>query len=125
MVQLNFNLTLVCTILTCFTMILCVTCELFACHFRRDRNNTPMHENNMGKFSKCEPHHKHKQEPQDVAQHKPYLKVLYNMYALLLMDNSMDNSNIMILSMEPRKWIITLHNNYCLTSYSISCRHTT
>ena len=27
------------------------------------------------------------------------------------------------LSMEPRKQIITLHKNYCLTSYSISCRH--
>ena len=35
----------------------------------------------------------------------------------------MDNSNMATLSMEPRKWIITLHNNYWLTSYSISCRH--
>ena len=28
------------------------------------------------------------------------------------------------LSMEPRKWIITIYNNYSLTSYSISCRLT-
>ena len=34
------------------------------------------HENNASKFSKREPHHKHKQKPQDIAQHKPYLKVL-------------------------------------------------
>ena len=37
--------------------------------------------------SKCQPCHKHKQESQDVAQHKPYLIVLYNAYALLLMDS--------------------------------------
>ena len=35
----------------------------------------------------------------------------------------MDNSEMAILSMEPVKWIITLHNNYCLILYSISCRH--
>ena len=69
-----------------------------------------------------------KQEPQDVALHKPYLKVLYNMYALLLMDLMiilMDSFNITMLSMEPRKHIITLYNKYCLTSYSISCGHIT
>ena len=48
------------------------------------------------------------------------IKVLYNVYIILLMDNSVDNSNMATLSMEPRKQIITLHNNY---SYSISCRH--
>ena len=29
------------------------------------------------------------------------------------MDNLMDNSNISILSVEPGKWIIILHNKYC------------
>ena len=28
----------------------------------------------------------------------------------------MDNFNIATLSVKPRKWITTLHNNYCLTS---------
>ena len=40
-------------------------------------------------------------------------------------DTSMDNSSITSLSLEPRKWIILLHNNYSLTSYSISCKHIT
>ena len=34
-------------------------------------------------------------------------------------------SNMAMLSMEPRKQIITLYNNYYLTSYTISCRHIT
>ena len=88
-------------------------------------HNIPMHENNAIKFSKCEPNHEFKQEPWDIARHKSYLKVLYNTYTFLLLDNLMDNFNMAILSMEPRKWIITLHNNYCLTSHSISCRHFT
>ena len=37
----------------------------------------------------------------------------------------MDNSSMAMLSMEPRKQIITPHNNYCLTSYAISYRHFT
>ena len=37
-----------------------------------------MDENNTNKISKCEPSHKYKQQPQYVARHKPYLKVLYN-----------------------------------------------
>ena len=37
-----------------------------------------MDENNTNKFSKREPSHKYEQEPQDVARHKPYLKILYN-----------------------------------------------
>ena len=32
-----------------------------------------------------------------------------------LYDNSVDNSNMAMLSMKPRKWIITLHNHYSLT----------
>ena len=42
-------------------------------------------------------HYKHKQKPQDVALHKPYLKVLYHNYVLLLMDLMiilMDNFNM-------------------------------
>ena len=39
-------------------------------------------------------------------------------------DTSMDNSKLATLSMGPRKWIITLHSNYRLTSFSMSCRHT-
>ena len=40
-------------------------------------------------------------------------------------DNLMDNSNMTVLSIEPRKRIIIFHNNYCLTSHLISCRHIT
>ena len=91
------------------------------CHFTCNQNDMPMHENSASNLvNLCEPCHEHKQEPRAVAQHKPYLKVLYNVYIILLMDNSMDNANMATLSMEPRKQIITLHNNY---SYSISCRH--
>ena len=50
-----------------------------------------MHKNGMNKFSKCEPCHEHKQDPWDITQHKPYLKVLCNAYAPLLMNNSMGN----------------------------------
>ena len=55
-------------------------------HLIYNQNGMPMHKNNTSEFCKCEPHHKHKQESQEVTQHKPYLKVLYNAYALLLMD---------------------------------------
>ena len=80
-----------------------------------------MHRNFASKFSK--------QEPQDVAQNKPYLKFLYNTYTLLHINGFdyilVDNSNMVMLSMECRKWIITFQNNYCLTCYSISCRRIT
>ena len=36
-------------------------------------------------------------------QHKPYLKVLNNTYAFLLLDNLMESYNMATLSMEPRK----------------------
>ena len=45
------------------------------------------------------------------------------MYTLLLMGNSIDNSDMVMLIIEPTVWIITLHKNYYLTSYLISCRH--
>ena len=32
------------------------------------KNDTPMHKNNTSKFSKYEPHHKYKQDPQDNVQ---------------------------------------------------------
>ena len=38
-------------------------------------------------------------------------------------DTLMDNSNLAMLSIQPRKWIITLHNNYCSTCCSISYKH--
>ena len=107
-----------CTILACFPLI--VACKLLTCQIAHQT-----HKNNTRIFSKCELHHKHKQEPQDIAHHKPYLKVLYNKYAYLLMDNSMDNSNMAMLSMEPRKMIIILHNNNCLTSCLIIYKHFT
>ena len=68
-----------------------------------------------------------KQEPQDIAQHKPYLKAILCMHASIngLNDILIDNSNKVTLSMEYRKWIITFHKNYSLTSYSISCKHIT
>ena len=73
-------------------------------------NEMLMHEKIMNKFSKSEPRHKHKQDPQNAARHKPYLKVLYNVYVVLLMDNLVDNSNVAMLFMETIKEIITLHN---------------
>ena len=76
-----------------------------------------MHDNNTSKFIKYEPHHEHKQKPLDIAWHKPYLKVLYNTCMLLLMDNLMDNSNMAMLNMEPRKQIITLHNNFTVSFF--------
>ena len=39
------------------------------------------------------------------------------MYMLLLMDNLMDNSNMAILSLEPRQQIITLHNNFTVSFF--------
>ena len=57
--------------------------------------------------NKCEPCHEHKQELQDVAGHKPFFKGLYcTMHACFYKckDKSMDKSNILMLSMEPRKW---------------------
>ena len=96
MVQLNFNMTLACTMLSCFPLIL--SCNLLMCRFTHDQNDTPMHENNMSKFSKYEPHHKHK-EPQDITKHEPCLKVMYNMYTFPLIDNLMDNYNMATLSM--------------------------
>ena len=46
------------------------------------------------------------------------------MYRCVLMDLMIlyltGQFHMVMLSMEPRKWIITLHNSYCLTSYSIS-----
>ena len=60
--------------------------NLLASHFTQDQNDKPVHENNERKFSKCEPHHKQKQKPQDVTRHKPYLRVLYNTYTLQLKD---------------------------------------
>ena len=84
-----------------------------------------IHKNNMRIFSKWELHHKHKQQPQDTATHKPYLKVLYNNYAYLLMDNSVDNSNMVMLSMESRKQIIIFHNNNSLTSCLVIYKHFT
>ena len=63
-------------------------CMLLTCNFTQYQNNMSMHENNnMSKFSKCELCHKYKQQAQDIAQHKPYLKALYNTYTLPLMNS--------------------------------------
>ena len=45
------------------------------CYFTCDQNDMQMHKNNVSKLSKCEPCHKHKQECQNIDQHKPYLNV--------------------------------------------------
>ena len=105
-----------------FYWFLCVTYELLTYHITSDWNDMPTRENNISKSNKCDPRHKHKQEPQCSTQ---TLKVLYNFDAYLLMDNLM--KNIVTLSMEPRKQIITLQNNYCFTwlaFYSITHRCT-
>ena len=60
----------------------------------------------MSKFSKCKPRHEHKQELRDVTQHNPYLKVLYNVHTLLLMDNSMENSNMAMTNMEQVGYVV-------------------
>ena len=112
------KLTLTCIILACFPLI--VAWKLLMCQMAHQA-----HKNSTRIFSKYELHHKHKQEPQDTAHHKPYLKVLYNNYAYLLMDNSVDNSNMVMLSMESRKQIIIFHNNNSLTSCLIIYKHFT
>ena len=55
-------------------------------HFAHQQYDTPICKNIASKFSKSEPPHERTQESQDVAQHKPYLKALYNAYTLLIMD---------------------------------------
>ena len=122
--ELNFNFTHTCAILMCFPLILHVTHELLKSHFTRNQNDTPTHDN-ISKLIKCKPRYKYKQVSQDVAPYPSYLKSLCNATMLLLMDNSMDNSNMPMLSTEPRKWIIILHSNYSPTSYSIICKHYT
>ena len=123
-IELNFNLTLVYTIPTYFPLIFACNGELLTYLFTCSWNDKQTCENNMSKFSECEPHHKHKLEPQDIVQHKYILlKSFVQRVHASLMDNSMDNSNMVTLSMEPRKQIVTLHNNYWLTFYSINCRH--
>ena len=69
----------------------------------------PTHENIVSQVNKYEPCQKLKREPHDVSQHTAFLN---NAYTLLLMDNLMENSNMVMLSMEPRKEI-TYYNNYC------------
>ena len=72
-------------------------------HLTHNENKMLMHKNSMNIFSKCEPCHEHKRDPQDIPQHKSYFKVLYNAYALILMNNSMGIYNMVTLSMERRK----------------------
>ena len=63
---------LACNLLTFFPLIFAcyswVAHVSFTCGWNDD---TPTHENNMSNFSKYKPHHKHKQEPRDVARQKP------------------------------------------------------
>ena len=62
----------------------------------------------VSKFSKCEPHHEHKQELQDIACTNP--TVLKSFVQHVATCFSLDNSDMVMLSMEPRKQIIILHN---------------
>ena len=72
---------------TCmFTLIFACYSRVACMSFHMQSKWHTMHKNNVCKFNKCEPHHKHKQEPQNIAQYKPYLKVVYNAFMLLLMD---------------------------------------
>ena len=120
-VQVNLNLTLACIILACFVSIdfckslmssLCTILHVIEMSHQcmRITKSNLVHVSlviNINKGRKT-----------NLAQHKPYLKIRW-------CNTSMDNSNMTMLSMELRKWIITLHNNDYLTSYSISCRHIT
>ena len=127
MVQLNFSMKLMCTIPMCFPLILHISYLQVDCmSFYMWSKWHPMEKNNVS-CCKCELCRKHKQETQDVAQHKSSLKVLYVAYMLNgLDDSSVDNStNMATLSMEPRNQIITFHSNYYLPSYWVSCRHIT
>ena len=125
MVQFNFNLTLVCTTPTCFPLIFVLqilSCLCLILHpIDMTHQCTIIIQANLVYVSLVMKIYK--QESQDIAQHKPYLKVLHNAYTLLLIDNSMDNSHT---KHEPTRQINTYHNKYiCVTSYSIRYSHYT
>ena len=97
MVQLNFNLALYCTILICFPLSLHVIYELLT-SLTCDQNGMPMGKNNVSKFSKCERCHKQTKALRCCST-QTLFKGLYNVYTLLLMDNSVANSNMTMLTM--------------------------
>ena len=83
-----------------------------------------MHENNVNNLAYvCEPCHKSLKMLTQIllTSFVQSVRTSINGFSYILMDNS----NMAMLSMEPKKRIISLYSNYCLTSYSISCRHIT
>ena len=67
---------------------------------------------------------KDKQEPQDVARHKPYLSSFVQ-YACTSINghngNSLDNPNKATASMKPRKRIITIYSKYNQVCKNLPC----
>ena len=111
----NLNLTLACKSLEKYCKILmdnvcmyhitcCIACEQqHACSFSSCTSLPPNPAHAQYAKCKCPNHSNHGQRTYLIQR----------------------GFNIVILSMEPRKQIITIYNKYSLTSYSISCRHIT
>ena len=82
----------------------------------------PMYENNASKLinvSLITRTNENFNTPLDTNLLKSFAQYHTSIYGLN------DNSKVAMLSMEPKKQIITLHNYYCLISNSISCWHIT
>ena len=109
-----YSLTLVCTILPYCTWIFAgyswVARMSFYMWSKWHAKCTRITSN---KFSIRELCHKHKEEPQDFAQHKPYLKILYNAYVFLLKDSIIF------------QWIIPTQRHYVWSLESRSSPFTT
>ena len=100
MIQLNFNLTLTCTLLAYFPLIFAINSQIAHMSLTCDQNDIPADKNTINKVSKCKPCHKYNQEPGDFAWHKFYIKILYNVYIPLWIDDLIDNSNMAMLAIE-------------------------
>ena len=122
---LSFILVLMCTILGCYPWFLCVICKFLTCHFTSDQMTRQCTRITWVNIVNVNLTMNINKSLELLLDTNTLLKFLHNEYAFLLLDNLMENPSIVMLSMEPRKRIDTLHNIYCLTSYSISCRHFT
>ena len=79
-VQLNINLKLVYTILICFPLIFTFYLHVILHAIEMTCQCTKITQGNLVNVSLIT-------RASNIDQHKPYLKILYNAYALLLMDS--------------------------------------
>ena len=73
----------------CFSLIFACDLQVACVSFHTRYKWHASAQDNGSKFSKPESCHKHKQDLQNVAGYKPYLKVAYNACTLLLMYSMM------------------------------------